>query len=126
MSWGTIRNYHLSLGWTDIGYHAGVELVTNGPIVGYEVLMGRMWDRPGAHAKDQNHDSLGICFVGNYDLIEPPEPMLIAGAKIIALWMRFFQIDKYGVYPHSAFAEKTCPGTKFPLGELMDKVESFL
>jgi hypothetical protein len=125
VTWGAIRNYHLSLGWTDIGYHAGVELVTNGPNADYEVLMGRPWDRPGAHAKDQNHDSLGICFIGNYDLTVPPEPMLIAGAKLIALWMRLFQIDEYGIYGHSDFSDKSCPGTKFPLVDLIGMTDSF-
>lgn len=137
MSWGAIRNYHLSLGWTDIGYHAGVELVSImveesdayrifGHSGAYEILMGRMWDRPGAHTIGRNYDALGICFIGNYDLIAPPEPMLIAGAKLIALWMKLFNILPQMVYPHSAFVDKSCPGKMFPLGTLMDKVESFL
>lgn len=123
VSWGNIRNYHINtLGWNDIGYHAGVELVD----YQYEILMGRMWDKVGAHTQGQNSDSLGICFVGNYDLIEPPDEMLETGAKIIRLWMKLYHIDILDIYRHHDFASyKSCPGLQFDIIKLRDIILKF-
>jgi len=111
VSWGAIRKYHIEkLGWTDIGYHAGVELLKEN----YEVLMGRSWDRQGAHCRGHNGDSLGICFIGDYNEEEPEEQMLIVGARVVRLWMRLFGIPVERVFTHHYFApHKTCPGREF-------------
>jgi N-acetylmuramoyl-L-alanine amidase len=127
VSWGDIRRYHTQdLGWHDIGYHAGVELVESGGHSFYfEALMGRMWDVEGAHASGHNSDSLGICFVGNYDIVVPPTEMLESGAKVLALWMKLFNIPSSEIYGHHAFASyKSCPGTLFPLSTLISMVNS--
>lgn len=116
VSWGAIRIYHtLHLGWSDIGYHAGVELVFSGGETYYEILMGRSWDRQGAHAKGQNKDSLALCFIGNFDLEEPPIKQLISGAKVVSLWMKLFDLSLKDIYLHRHFAQKSCPGSKFNL-----------
>ena len=116
VSWGAIRRYHINtLGWIDIGYHAGVELV----YTEYETFMGRPWDAIGAHTQGQNDQSLGFIFVGNYDFFPPPPRMLEVGAKVIALWMRLFNISKDEIYPHHKFANyKSCPGTEFDIEDL--------
>lgn len=125
VSWGAIRKYHIeTLKWSDIGYHAGVELVLSGEEANYEVLLGRSWDRKGAHVKGQNHDSLGICFVGNYDKIQPKPKMLEAGAKIIAIWMKLFDIPINRIYSHHDFnLDKSCPGRFFNLIRLKMEVQ---
>ena len=120
VSWGAIRRYHIQqMKWAGIGYHAGVELVLSGQEVNYEILMGRMWDKSGAHAKGHNTNSLGICFVGNYDIIPPPKKLLITGAKVIALWLRLFNLSIDDVYSHHHFnIYKTCPGILFDMNYL--------
>ena len=120
VSWGAIRKYHTQvMKWSGIGYHAGVELVMSGQEVNYEILMGRMWDKSGAHTRGHNTDSLGICFVGNYDIIPPPKRMLMVGAKVIALWLRLFNLSIDDVYSHHNFnIYKTCPGTQFDMNYL--------
>lgn len=119
VSWGAIRKYHThTLMWKDIGYHAGVELVMSGQEPYYEVLLGRMWDVSGAHTRGKNHNSLGICFVGNYDNIPPKKSMLETGAKIIALWLKIYGLSVDDIYPHSHFSQKTCPGALFDMKSL--------
>ena len=117
VSWGAIRKYHTQvMKWSGIGYHVGVELVLSGGEVNYETLMGRVWDRSGAHTREHNTNSLGICFVGNYDIIPPKKEMLIAGAKVIALWLRLFDLSIDAVYSHHHFnIYKTCPGKLFDM-----------
>jgi hypothetical protein len=125
VSWGAIRKYHtdpkpVGMGMTSIGYHLGIELVQSGDNFYYESLMGRVWDAEGGHTIGHNDKSLGICFVGNYDLVVPSEEMLITGAKVIRLWMRLFNIQMDSIFPHRDFADKTCPGTKFDMNVLKD------
>jgi len=124
VSWGAIRKYHVeTLGWKDIGYHAGVELMRDS----YEVVLGRTWDEAGAHCKGENYDSLGFCFVGNFDLEPPSRSQLVIGAKLIAYWLRLFGISEEEIYPHNFFASyKTCPGSKFDMKKLKTFVASFM
>jgi N-acetylmuramoyl-L-alanine amidase len=120
VSWGAIRHYHVvEMGMLDIGYHAGVELLTNGERSYYEALFGRKWSMEGAHTIGENARALGICFVGNYDVVTPEDSMLSVGASVIQLWMDLYGITKASVLPHSQFATKTCPGSKFPMDKLM-------
>lgn len=121
VSWGAIRKYHVQkMKWSGIGYHAGVELVMSGQEVSYEILMGRAWDRLGAHTRGHNTNSLGICFVGNYDIIPSPKRMLIMGAKVIALWLRLFNLSINDIYTHNHFnGYKACPGIHFDMEYLL-------
>ena len=118
-SWGAIRKFHTeTLHWSDIGYHAGVDLVKSGDEVYYEVLMGRMWDKQGAHCGGHNEDSLAICFVGNFDYYKPSDAQLEAGGRIISLWMKLYDIKIDNIYGHRDFSDKTCPGKLFDFKDL--------
>ena len=60
-----VRQYHLKeRGWSDIGYHYIVDPLG-------QVHPGRPLERSGAHAKGYNHNSIGICLLGNFELQEP-------------------------------------------------------
>ena len=110
-SWSAIKRYHVqTLGWQDIGYHAGVELVDDD----YFIMFGRPWDMDGAHTIGQNHLALGLCFVGNYDEYEPEDEMLLEGAKVVRLWRRLYDIPLSNLHKHSEYQNKTCPGELFP------------
>jgi N-acetylmuramoyl-L-alanine amidase len=120
VSWSAIRRYHThELGWTAIGYHFGIELVNDR----YEVLMGRMMNVAGAHCKQENmnNKSVGICFVGNFDLKPPEDSLLMVGKNLIRSLMEILRIPKQNIYRHTDFAKyKTCPGTKFPFNEFIN------
>ena len=120
VSWQAIRRYHTgTLGWSDIGYHFGVELVGKT----YEVLAGRPIDRKGAHcrAAGMNNNALGICFVGDYDHEPPPPEMLALGARYVAGLCRAFRIPaKYVIGHRDVEDRKTCPGLKFDMDAFRD------
>jgi len=120
VSWGAIRKWHTEkLGYDAIGYHCGVELVKSGEELYYEILMGRMWDIAGAHTRGHNVNSLGICFIGNFDTEAPKEEMIQMGAEVIALWLNLFNLSIDAIYPHRHFASyKSCPGSKFDMDYL--------
>ena len=110
-----IRRYHMdTLGWTDTGYQFLVEDI-NGQ---WEGLIGRGLDKAGSHTKQQgmNRKAIGVCLVGNFDVQQPDEGMLLFTAKkIVVPMMKAFHIPLHAIYPHRKFATyKSCPGTAFP------------
>ena len=115
VSWNAIRQYHLRKGWNDIGYHFGIELVGSR----YEILTGRLLNSPGAHCRLMNQISIGICFVGNFDIEEPPPEQLVIGRGLIRSMMDIFSIENDHIKGHCAYSKKSCPGHLFPLGEFI-------
>ena len=107
VSWGAIRNYHVEkMGWNQIGYHFGIELVGDY----YETFLGRRPDLMGAHTVGQTDHSIGICVVGNFD-----EDSMNGGIKDslydLLVWLiEAYKINKHEIYGHCEFAQKTCPG----------------
>ena len=117
-SWEAIRRYHTEeRGWSDIGYHYGIEMVDDDIMV----YRGRPWWEKGAHCKagGRNHDSLGICVVGKYD-DEPPSPQIYtATLDVLKVLCMAFWIRATNVYGHREFEDmKTCPGLKWDLDAL--------
>ena len=125
MSWGAIRRYHKDVrGWSDIGYHAGIELVEGK----FECLYGRPDHLTGAHVRSHNEKSLGFCFVGDYSSIGgPPEEMLwLAARRVIAPWCRQHELVIGDIVGHREVigAETTCPG--FAVDDLQEIVARIL
>lgn len=107
----TIHQWHLNKGWSGIGYHFVVR--KNGSIE-----RGRPEDTVGAHALNNNSDSIGICFEGNFETETMPEAQKEAGKELVA-----YLKQKYGistVQKHKDVASTACPGKNFPFDEIVN------
>jgi N-acetylmuramoyl-L-alanine amidase len=116
VSWGAIEKYHKETqGWSDIGYHAGVELIGDS----YYALIGRGVNESAAACKESHMNAVGlhVCCVGNYDLISPaPEMIAVLLKRIILPWKAQFNIPVENIMGHRDFATyKSCPGKLFDL-----------
>lgn len=116
LDWPGIRRYHVHNNrWRDIGYHAGVERVGGQ----YEVLMGRPLYEKGAHAPPHNHDSVGVCLVGNFTDEPPPDEQLQVAARYIASLCLLLDLRPDQIVRHcDVTPRRTCPGAAFPMAEL--------
>lgn len=106
-----IHSWHLANGWVGIGYHFFVRKDGS-------VYRGRPEDTVGAHAGNNNYDSIGICFEGNFMTETMPEAQKRAGQELVQ-----YLKDKYGiskVQKHSDVNATGCPGTRFPFKEISE------
>jgi len=127
VSWGAIERYHTqTMGWADIGYHFGVELIGDT----YYSLLGRAEHKVAAAVRegDLNKTGIHICMVGNFDLAPPPEAMMdCLIRRVLYPVMDRWSIGVDDLYGHNNFATyKTCPGTKFPMEALKDRLRKLL
>lgn len=125
VSWDAIRKYHMeTMGMQDIGYHFGTELSGTD----YVIQVGRPMVRPGAHVKQGffNKKSIGICIVGNWDMISVPHGQWILTRMLVEAVQRVCKIRPVNVIGHweaQALAglppdhRKTCPGRKVNMDE---------
>ena len=107
----TIHQWHLNKGWPGIGYHFVVR--KNGSIE-----RGRPEDTVGAHALNNNSDSIGICFEGNFETETMPETQKAAGKELVA-----YLKQKYGistVQKHKDVTSTACPGKNFPFDKIVN------
>lgn len=106
-----IHSWHLTNGWVGIGYHFLVRKDGS-------VYRGRPEDTVGAHAGNNNYDSIGVCFEGSFDREQMNETQKRAGAELVQ-----YLKDKYGiskVQKHSDVNATGCPGTHFPFKEVSE------
>lgn len=128
VSWQAIRRYHMDeYGWSDIGYHFGVERVNNH----IEALIGRPIWKIGAHVKGHNHNTLGVCVVGNWDKDKPPQSILRYSIQRVVIPLLLTKADpmKYVDYVvgHNFFnSAKSCPGKFFDMDEYRDLTRKIL
>ncbi len=128
VDWEAIRKYHREVnGWSDIGYHYGIERVGKGLLL----QVGRPESEPGAHTKEMhmNGKSLGICVVGNFDLAPPGLEVMRFLAEIVKRKIAEYGIPVNAVLGHREVGAmagfdwrkgeyKSCPGKYFPMETL--------
>ena len=122
VSWNAIRNWHTGVTnrspykWLDIGYHFGIEKIGTR----YETLLGRSLLHSGAHCKEQNMNKvgIGICLVGNFDLVSPSSLQLTQLISLVQTLQDIYIIPKEKVLGHREIASyKSCPGKLFNMDE---------
>lgn len=105
--------------WKDVGYHGGTEFVNGEPTFHW----GRPLSMIGAHAGVKgasnrfNTEYLGLCCIGNYDLISPDPKLWDYNLAVTRTLMDAFRIPKTHVIGHrevydllGVAREKMCPG----------------
>ena len=102
-----IHKYHQEHnGWAGIGYHY---LIRQGGMIEQDRLRGKL----GAHAKDNNETSIGVCLAGNFDIGNPTEQQM-AAVKELCYWLcRKYNLNprKKGVIVgHRGLNDTACPG----------------
>ena len=119
VSWGAIEEYHTkTMGWSDIGYHAGVEMVDGKP---YAMFGRPEWAVAAAVRENlMNTLALHVCVVGDYDVQTPSEELLkVLAERVIKPWLTRYRIPVENIKTHHQFADyKTCPGKLFPMDKL--------
>ena len=109
-----IRKWHVEeRGWSDVGYHYYIRL--NG-----KREIGRHIEKSGAHAKNHNSNSIGVCFEGgklsNGDKWTCPLlPQMQSYTKL-----KDYLFAIYGdlkVSGHYEYSSKTCPNFNIDLLE---------
>jgi len=126
-----IRAMHLKRGFTDIGYHYGIERVGGG----LSLQIGRPESQPGAHTKEMhmNLKSIGICVVGNFDLAPPGLEVMRFLADIVKRKGAEYGIPFNAVLGHREVGlmagfdwrkgqYKSCPGKHFQMDLLREMV----
>lgn len=117
-----IRKHHVEVnGWRAVGYNWLLDRM-GGRV---EVVMGRLPDEDGAHAEPHfNRVGIGVCCVGNYDAVTPPEDLLAELRRLVVYLMRANKIPVENVIGHreaqaidgKPLAErKSCPGRFFDM-----------
>lgn len=105
-----IQRWHLANGWAGAGYHFLAR--KNGRVI----RLRPEW-AVGSHAQGSNHDSIGICFEGDYMHETMPKAQIDAGRELVA-----YLKAKYGfetVQRHRDVCDTNCPGDNFPFDEIV-------
>ena len=101
----SIRRYHRSLGWHDIGYH--YVIYPDG-----SVHSGRPVEQAGAHCPGHNARSIGIAYVGGLDDDGRPADTRTEAQRIVLLQLVRDLMEEYAVtenHGHNEYANKACP-----------------
>lgn len=115
-----IRTWHKARGWSDIGYHYVIRL--NGVIES-----GRSLDRIGAHVKNHNADSIGICYIGGLDVNGDPANTM-NGRQLDSLKRLCYALcvtlnQPLMLHGHNEYSTKACPS--FTVADTLEELKSW-
>lgn len=102
-----IDRWHRERGWKGCGYHY---------VVGLDGVVeeGRPVEEAGAHCKNRNAESIGVCYIGGCDLVGNAKDTRTGAQKkaLVKLVRRLMEKYSLGVEKvrcHNEFAAKACP-----------------
>ena len=101
----TIDQWHKDRGWRGIGYHYVVAL--DGTIE-----YGRSIYETGAHVKNYNEGSIGICYIGGLgSSMEAKDTRTIEQKESLLLLLKTLKKmhPKATIHGHNEFSSKACP-----------------
>lgn len=111
ISAAVIDRWHRDRGWSGIGYHYVVSLNGN-------IEYGRPIDKQGAHVKNHNKGSIGICYIGGVESERDSNGKWIAKdtrtleqkESLLDLIKTLKRLNPEAtVHGHNEFAAKACP-----------------
>lgn len=108
-----IHRWHLTRGWSGIGYHFFIR--KDGSI-----YRGRPEDKLGAHTAKNNTGNIGICFEGGYMTETMPQAQINAGIELVNHLCSKYGLSKSNVYKHKDLSSTDCPGTNFPFSDIVN------
>lgn len=86
-------------GWSDIGYNYVV--AQDGTIFkARDPAGGEQSDVKGAHFCGYNSGTMGVCMLGNYELVKVPQPQLDALAHLLTWKCKRDELNPEGVHSH--------------------------
>ena len=101
-----VRRWHLDRGWSDIGYHFLIYLDGS-------VHAGRPVEKPGAHTRGHNKESIGIAYVGGIDKVnfKAKDTRTEEQKDALVDMLEYFKIQHANavIHGHRDFANKACP-----------------
>ncbi len=111
-----IHAAHLGNGWSGIAYHYYVR--KDGAI-----YRGRPENMKGGHASNNNHNSIGICFEGNFEEEQMSDVQTEAGAALVAdILSRYGDLEIIG---HREVNATACPGKNFRMDDIKEGFMSY-
>lgn len=104
-----IDKWHKQKDYSCIGYHFFIR--KDGTI-----YRGRQENAVGAHAYQNNYNSIGICFEGDFEKEQMTDTQVEAGKELVAYLKNKYNISK--VQKHSDVNNTSCPGKNFRFDEI--------
>jgi N-acetylmuramoyl-L-alanine amidase len=117
-----IKNVHINVNaWEDIGYHYLIDSEGN-------VINGRSEEFWGAHVLNHNHNSIGICLIGNFDIDFPSEKQIETLLRLLSEKIEELNIFPENVLGHREFQDvkKTCPGKNVDMNSIRKRIPKIL
>ena len=106
-------------GWDAIGYHFVIGNGVDNLSIDGHIEIARDIKYQGAHVKSANHESIGICLVGNLDNYRASKKQYVSLIDLVKKLMKEYNVDIENIVGHNDFEEvtKSCPGKMFSLEE---------
>lgn len=106
-----IEQSHLNRGYSAIGYHFLIG--KNG-----DIAYGRPLNYIGAHCKNYNNHSVGICLIGNFEEEKPTSEQYQSLVLLINHLRKYFINSQAKIYQHKNLNATLCPGKNFSIDKL--------